>query len=148
MAYANIEDVNAILPEDEHIPDEAEDRVLVNLEEATDVVIGYLDRTYTGEDTDSDGVPDDVPDTVRRVVARVTMRGFTDEPANPGAESEVELMGPFSHTINWNKLAQARDFYLTAADELKLDRFRLTSATGVAHMPMNGACGTTWAQYA
>lgn len=148
MAYANIEDVNAILPPDEPVADAAEDQVLVYLEEATDTVIGYLDREFTGEDTDTDGVPDDVPATVRRVVARMTMRGLSDDPRTPGAESEVELMGPFSHTVNWSKQAQAGDFYLTDADKLKLDRFRLTSATGVAHLPMHGACGTTWAEYA
>jgi hypothetical protein len=143
MAYATTEDVAAILPEDEEIPAEAYGRVEVNLEEATDLVIGYLHREYTGADVDEDGVPDDVPDAVRRTVARVTMRVFLVDPSQPGAESEVNLMGPFSHTINWSKEAQSRDFYLTDSDEAILDRFVTAYNSGVAHFPMYGdPCAT------
>lgn len=141
MAYANVDDVNAILPEDEQVPPEAEDRVLVNLEEATDLVISFMGREYTGADSDTDGVPEDVPGAVRRVVARVALRAFTDTPNNPGAEAETNLMGPFSHTINWSKEAQARDFYLTNSDEARLKRFQLASQRGAYHVPMVGAGG-------
>lgn len=140
MAYASVDDVVVILPPGEEVPPEAEDRLLVNLEEATDLVVGYLDKEYTGT-LGSDDVPEDVPDAVRRVVARIALRGFLDEPDNPGAESEVQLMGPFSHTINWSKEAQARDFYLTDAEKLRLDRFKLFPATGAAHVAMAGAGG-------
>lgn len=144
MAYANLDDVENILPPGEDLPTDPSreyNNLITALEEATDLVIGYLDREFTDPDDDSDDVPDDVPDAVRRVTARVAVRGFLDEPMNPGAESEVELMGPFSHTINWSKEAQARDFYLTDAEKLRLDRFRLFPASGAAHMPMIGACG-------
>lgn len=140
MAYANVDDVNAILPEDEQVPPEAEDRVLVNLEEATDLVIPFIGRQYTGADTD-DGVPDDVPGAVRRVVARVALRGFSDAPDNPGAVAETHLLGPFSHTLNWSKEAQARDFYLTDSDKLRLNPFQLASQRGAYHAPMVGAGG-------
>ena len=146
MAYANLDDVKAILPVGEEIPAEAEDLVGVLLEEATDLVVAYLDRGWEGDDLDTDGVPDDVPGAVRRVVARVVLRGFLDEPGNPGSESEVELMGPFSHTINWMKEAQARSAFLTDAEKMRLDPYKLFPATGAAHMPMAGACGTGWFQ--
>lgn len=140
MAYATLADVEAILPPDEDMPDDEESREYSNLvtalEEATDLVIGYLEREYTDDDEDADGVPDDVPPAVRRVVARVAMRSFIDNPDNPGAEAETNLMGPFSHTINWSKQAQARDFYLTANDEMRLDRFKLGYVGSAGHLPM------------
>jgi hypothetical protein len=140
VAYANVLDVESILPEDdeEGVPDDARHRLETNLEEATDLVIGYLKREFSDDDEDEDGVPDDVPPAVRRVVARVALRGFLDQPDNPGAESEVNLMGPFSHTINWSKEAQARDFYLTDAERMRLDRFRQSTASSVGHVPMYG----------
>lgn len=141
MAYANQEDVEKILPDDEEVPSEAEDRLEVNLEEATDLVISVLGREYTGGL--EDGVPDDVPGAVRRVTARVALRAFTDAPDNPGAEAETNLMGPFSHTINWSKEAQARDFYLTDSDELRLKRFQLASVRAAGHAPMVGHCDWT-----
>lgn len=143
MAYATTEDIEVILPEGEEIPESASDRLELNLEEATDLVIGYLEFEYTG-DPGLDGVPEDVPDAVRRVVARVAMRGFLDDPANPGAESEVNLMGPFSHTINWSKEFQSRDFYLTDADKMRLERYVRGYTGGVVHVPMYGYCGTDW----
>jgi hypothetical protein len=57
MAYATIADVEAILPEDETIPVDAEDRLQVALEEATDLVIGFLYGVYTGPTTTSTGFP-------------------------------------------------------------------------------------------
>lgn len=143
MAYANVEDVEAILPEGEEIGD-AEDRVKTNLEEATDLIIGFLEFEYEGGDEDQDGVPDDVPPAVRRVVARVTLRAFIDEPWNPGAESEVNLMGPFSHTLNWSKEVQARDLFLTDMEKLRLERFKIGYRGSAVHMPMGGAGGTDW----
>jgi hypothetical protein len=71
----------------------------------------------------------------------VTLRAFLDDAANPGAESEVNLMGPFSHTINWSKEAQARDFYLTDSDKLRLERYVAVQYSGAAYAPMAGACG-------
>lgn len=145
MAYASLADVEAILPDpDDEEFSEAEERVLVNLEEATDLVIGFLGREFTDDDEDEDGVPDDVPPAVRRVVARVTLRAFLDDPANPGAESEVNLMGPFSHTVNWSKEIQARDLYLTEFEKLRLERFKLGYTGQAVHLPMAGAGGTCW----
>jgi hypothetical protein len=147
VAYANLADIELILPPEEDMPDSggrAESNLLTALEESTDLVIGYLDREFTEDDLDLDDVPDDVPDAVRRVVARVALRGFLDEPSNPGAESEVELMGPFSHTLNWSKESQARSFYLTDSDKMRLDRFRLQPVLGAANFPMQGACGIDW----
>lgn len=142
MAYATQADVEAILPEHEEVPTEAEDRLAVILEEATDLVIAYLGREYTGEDVaPDDEVPDDVPGAVRRVVARVALRAFIDAPDNPGAEAETQLMGPFSHSINWSREAQARDLYLTDSDKLRLEKFVVNSARGVYHVPMVGAGG-------
>lgn len=148
--YANLTDVERILPPDEPLPDDEESREYMNLAtailEATDVVIGFLEREYGAEvgDDDEDGVPDDVPPAVRRVVARVAMRNFIDEPYSPGAESEVNLMGPFSHTLNWSKEVQARDLYLTDAEKMRLERFKIGYRGSVVHFPMYGACGTDW----
>jgi hypothetical protein len=64
------------------------------------------------------------------------MRAFTESPDNPGAEAETNLMGPFSHTINWSKEAQARDFYLTASDKMRLDRFKTGYVSGAVHIAM------------
>lgn len=145
MAYANLIDVEDALPAEEEMPVEPsnpenpsrEYRNLVTaLESATDLVIGYLKREYTGTDEDDDGVPDDVPAAVRRTVARVAVRAFLVDPSAPGAESEVNLMGPFSHTINWSKEAQARDFYLTDSDQDILDRFVTAYDGGAAHYAM------------
>lgn len=142
MAYANQEDVEKILPEGETIPEDPPttvERLETMLEEATDLIIGFLDgKEYKGDLLD--GVPDDVPGAVRRVTARVAMRTFLDDPWNPGAASEVNLMGPFSHTINWSKEVQARDLYLTDAEKLRLERFKSGYSGAAAHMPMAGAC--------
>jgi len=143
MAYANLDDVQAILPEGEEMPNDTTGLEVV-LEEATDVVIGYLEREFSDDDEDSDGVPDDVPPAVRRVVARVTMRNFIDEPWNPGAESEVNLMGPFSHTLNWSKEVQARDLFLTDMEKMRLDRFKIGYRGAVTNFPMGGAKGVDW----
>lgn len=138
MAYADFSDVEAILPPDEVMPDEPDTREWLNLttalEEATDLVIGYLEREYESE----------IPDAVRRVVARVAMRAFIDNPDNPGAEAETNLMGPFSHTINWSREAQARDFYLTDSDKIRLDRFKAGFLGGAGHMPMWGTNAEPW----
>lgn len=144
MAYATQADVEKILPDDESVPNEAVERLETNLEEATDLVIAFLGREYTGEPVDEDDpVPDDVPGAVRRVTARVALRAFMDAPENPGAVAETNLMGPFSHTINWSKEAQARDFYLTDSDELRLKRFVVSSSRAVKHAPMVGHCDWT-----
>lgn len=143
MAYATQADVEKILPEHEEVPAEAVPRLATILEEATDLVNAYLGREYTGADLDpEDAVPDDVPGAVRRVVARVALRAFIDAPDNPGAEAETQLMGPFSHSINWSREAQARDLYLTESDKLRLDQFQVVSSRGVYHVPMVGAGGT------
>jgi hypothetical protein len=77
MAYASVEDVSLILPEGETVPPEAEDQLNVYLQEATDLVEGYLERQYIELRTPTTTlVPDDVPGPVRSVVARVAMRGF------------------------------------------------------------------------
>lgn len=147
MAYATVEDVELILPPDEEVPAEGTreyDNLSTALEESSDLVVGYLDREFTGADDDADGVPDDVPDAVRRVVARVALRVFLDEPTQPGSESEVQLMGPFSYAVNWMKDAQARSVFLTDAEKLRLDRYRLFPAAGAVHLPMAGASGDAW----
>ena|SRR6478735_9404652 len=143
MAYANTTDVEDVLPEDEELPEAGTrgDRNLrAALEEATDLVIGFLGRTFTDvTDTDDDDVPDDVPGAVRRVVARVAMRCFIDEPSNPGAESETQLMGPFSYALNWSKESYSRSVYLTDADELRLKPYIRGNTGGARHAPMVGA---------
>lgn len=146
MAWANVEDVKAILPEDEDdIPSSghALDRLKVNLEEATDVVRPFLGRDYTGDDDDNDDVPDDVPPAVRRVVARVALRGFMDTDATGGAAGETNTMGPFAYHINWSKEAQAGDFYLTDSDEDRLSPFQQTGPRAAGHVPMAGS-GCQW----
>ncbi len=150
MAYATPDDVEAVLPPTEDMPDEPSNpdapsrewrNLTTALEEATDLVIGFLEREYTDDDDDGDGVPDDVPGAVRRVVARVTLRAFLDEPYEPGAESEVNLMGPFSHTVNWSKESQSRSMWLTDGEKLRLGRYKQGYTGGAAHMAMYGARG-------
>lgn len=135
MAYAAQEDVEKILPEGETVPGEAEDKLATVLEEATDLVIGYLGFEYDGAPED-DGVPGDVPGAVRRVVARVALRTFVDEPNDPGAMSSRDLMGPFSHDINWSREAQDGSVYLSNGEELRLNPFVRGSTTGAGHYPM------------
>lgn len=154
--YANLDDIENILPPDEEMPSEPSNadaptreyrNLITAILEATDVVIAYLEREFAQVDPvdeDDDGVPDDVPLPVRRVVARVAMRNFIDEPWNPGAESEVNLMGPFSHTLNWSKEVQARDLFLTDMEKMRLDRFKLNYRGAVVNVPMGGAHGTSW----
>lgn len=146
MAWANVEDVEAILPEDEEpIPatGHARDRLVVNLEEATDIVSAFLEREYTDDDLDSDGVPDDVPPAVRRVVARVALRGFMETQDDPGASGTTSTMGPFAYHINWSKEAQAGDFYLTDSDKDRLEQYRRSTPRAVGHAPMMGS-GCQW----
>lgn len=154
MAWANIADVEKILPEDETVPTSGHvrERLAINLEEATDLVRAHIEQDYDevapdapAPDEDADDVPDTVPGPVRRVVARVALRGFLDEPENPGAAGETNAMGPFSHHINWSKEAQARDFFLTESDELRLRRYRLSTPRGVGHAPMVGSGNAWWA---
>ena len=144
MAWASVADVQVILDEDEEpIPDtgHVRERLARNLEEATDVVAAFLGRDYTDADDDNDGVPDDVPGAVRRVVARVALRGFM-EPASPGMQSETNTMGPFGYHVNWSKESVSGDFYLTDSDELRLGKYRLSSARGVGHVAAwNGGGG-------
>ena len=137
MAYATQEDVELILPEGETVPGTAEDKLATVLEEATDLVIGHLGFEYTG-DPDDNNVPSDVPGAVRRVVARVALRAFIDEPDEPGAVSTRDLMGPFSHDINWSKESQDGSVYLSKGEELRLDRFVRGSTMGAAHYAMYG----------
>jgi hypothetical protein len=137
--YASLTDVENILPPDEEMPEansREQNNLLTAILEATDLVIGYLEREYTGEVEGNDPVPDDVPGAVRRVVARVAMRSFTEEPFNPGAESEVNLMGPFSHTLNWSKEAQARSVWLSEGERTRLDRFKVGYSGKATHVPM------------
>lgn len=147
MAYATQADVEAILPDEEEVPSEAQERLAVNLEEATDLIIAFLGFEYDEPDEDDDGVPDDVPPAVRRVVARVALRVFTVDPENPGVESEVNLMGPFSHTLNWSKTAQDGSLYLTSSDEERLERFKRGYTQAARHVPMVGACGDIYDPY-
>lgn len=135
MAWANVDDVKVILDEDEEpIPDSGHvrERLQRNLEEATDVVQGYLGRDYADEPVD--GVPGDVPGAVRRVVARVAMRGFMEVDASPGMQSETNTMGPFGYHVNWSKEAVSGDFYLTDSDELRLSRYRATTGRTPGHV--------------
>ena len=148
MAYATIADVEKILPEDVDRPEvdsRDEANLLAALDETTDLVIGYMEREYTGGPTDPEGdppdimpdlVPNDVPGAVRRVVARSAMRVFMDDPDNPGAESEISLMGPFNHTLNWSRDSQSRTPYLTGTEKLRLDRFKAGTRGQVGHFPM------------
>lgn len=153
MAWANIADVETILPEDETVPasGHVRERLARNLEEATDLVRAYVGQDYdllvddtSVPDVDADDVPDTVPGPVRRVVARVALRAFLDEPENPGAAAETNAMGPFSHSINWSRESQARDFYLTDSDKDRLYSFRLSTPRGVGNVPMSGYGGKWW----
>lgn len=148
MAYANIADINKILPADEDpLPlslDEAEDeeqeRIVTNvqtvLEEATDLIVAILHREYVDPDEDIDGVPDDVPGAVRRVCARMSLRAFSEDPEAAGAEATTNLMGPFSHTINWRKEAQDRSVYISDSERERLDPYILGYSGGAAHYAM------------
>lgn len=158
LPYANLDDVENVLPPDVDMPEPPSDpdapsreyrNLTTALDEATDLVIGFLEREFgdpeaADYDEDDDGVPDDVPPAVRRVVARVAVRNFTTDPLNPGAEGEVSQMGPFSHTVNWSKEVQARDLFLTDAERMRLERFKIGYTGKVTAVPMSGAGGTDW----
>jgi len=139
MAYATQADVEKILPDGETVPGAAEDKLATMLEEASDLIIGYLGFEYTGTPDILDGVPDDVPGAVRRVAARVALRTFIDEPDEPGAASTRDLMGPFSHDINWSKESQDGSVYLSPGERMRLEPFLKGSIVGAAHYPMYGA---------
>lgn len=177
MAYATQADVEKILPEGESVPTEAVPRLTVNLDEATDCVVSFLGFEYVDFTADDDADPDlpangfqrvgttgvisddvlgAIPGAVIRVTARCALRGFIDEPDNPGAQSTTSLMGPFNHIINWSKHATDRDFYLTDSEKERLIRFRLEYTPGAAHQPMYGIedpvghwayAGGRWGQY-
>lgn len=138
MAWASVDDVKVILDEDEEpIPEtgHVRERLQRNLEEATDVVQGFLGRDYTQEPEPNDGgVPGDVPGAVRRVVARVAMRGFIETDSEPGVQSETNTMGPFGYHINWSKEAVSGDFYLSDSDELRLGPYRLRGGGTAGHV--------------
>lgn len=139
MAWANVADVNKLLPPDEQIPEEYEPQVKAVLEEATDLVIGHLDRGWSGQ-PDADGIPADLPGAVRRVVARIALRAFEDEGDNPGAIQSTNLMGPFSHTVNWGKDAIDRSVYLSKGEEIRLAPYMAGGFSGGAgHFLMSGA---------
>jgi hypothetical protein len=153
--YASPLDVQAIVSADEEFPPEPSNpdnpsqdwlNLTTAILEATDLVIGYLEREYFPDEDDPDdpddyGVPLDVPGAVRRVVARITLRSFDEDAGVGGAESEVNLMGPFSHTVNWSKDSQARSMWLTAGEKLRLDRFKQGYSGRAVHLPMYGSCG-------
>lgn len=153
VAYATAADVEKILDASIELPatgSRERDNLEAALLEATDAVIGYLEREFEGDATDApdDLVPDDVPGAVRRVTARVALRGFLEDPSAPGAESEVNLMGPFSHTINWSKEAQARSLYLTQGEKDRIARFRVDFSSTAGHVAMFDTESCSYGYYA
>jgi len=110
-------------------------------EEATALIEGYLEHTFSGPDADDDGVPDDAPQNVRVVASRMIARTFgtSGTPGGvlggtmlPGTRSFNSSMGPMGHTTTFGDDVVFGSPWLSRADKLMLRKPKKF----VEHLPM------------
>lgn len=83
------------------------------LDEATDLIIGYLGCT-----------PDPVPDAVKRVTARMVARVFSQSQISVGASQVQETAGPFSRSTSYPAGTSNGAPWISAADKVALRPYR------------------------
>lgn len=115
MAFADETDVEAALGRD--LTTAESEQVDTLLEEATDLLIGYLGCE-----------PDPAPDAVVRVCARMVARVFAQAAsANApvvGASQVQQTAGPFSFGTSFPAVASSGSPWLTANDKVALRPYR------------------------
>jgi hypothetical protein len=114
MAFADESDVEAALGRD--LTSSESETVDVLLEEATDLIIGYLGCT-----------PDPVPDAVVRVTARMVARVYQQAAqANVplGATQTQESAGPFSRSTSFATGSSSGAPWLAGPDKIVLSPYR------------------------
>lgn len=114
-AFADQTDVEAALGRDLTTAEEATVETL--LEEATDLLIGYLGCT-----------PDPVPEAVMRVCARMVARVFAQaasvEAPVIGASQMQQTAGPFSRSTSFGSGSTTGAPWLAASDKITLRPYR------------------------
>lgn len=115
MAFADTSDVEAALGRDLTSAEEASVDTL--LEEATDLLIGYLGCT-----------PDPVADAVIRVCARMVARVFAQAASGsapvPGTTQTQQTAGPFSQSTSFATGSATGSPWLASADKTALKPYR------------------------
>lgn len=109
-------------------------------EEASVLIEGFLNRTWTDDDADDTTVPDAVPRNVRVVCSRMVARCFPNGPLSgpgtaalpPGTRSFNSSMGPLGHTTTFGSEVEFGQPYLSRNDRISLRR----TAAPVEHHPM------------
>lgn len=103
------------------------------LDEASDLVLGYLGADPTDTTTD----PATVPGAVSRVVARMVARVFGQTATTDafGSEGTTETMGPFSQTVRFAAGTTSGQPWLAATDKVALRPYR--SGGGMRSVPLS-----------
>jgi hypothetical protein len=114
-AFADQADVEAALGRDLTAAEEATVDTL--LEEATDLLLGYLGCT-----------PDPVPEAVTRVCARMVARVYAQAAAVEapivGASQMQQTAGPFSRSTSFGAGSTSGSAWLSASDKITLRPYR------------------------
>ncbi len=110
MAFADQDDVVSALGRDLSA---SEASVETLLEEASDLIVGYLGCT-----------PNPVPDAVKRVTARMVARVFSQAQISVGASQLTETAGPFSRSTSYAAGTSNGSPWLAAADKTVLRPYR------------------------
>lgn len=118
MALASPEDVAAALGRDLTAAETEQAPTL--LDEASDLVIGYLGC----DPTDTTQEPATVPEAVSRVVARMVARVLGQAGHVPGSEGTTETVGPFSQTVRFASGTTSGAPWLTVTDKVALRPYR------------------------
>jgi hypothetical protein len=117
VALAEAEDVEAALGRDLTESETAQAPTL--LDEASDLVIGYLGCDPTDEEADPT-----VPAAVTRVVARMVARVFSQSSEAAGSEATTSTAGPFSQTVRFAAGSTSGAPWLTVTDKVILRPYR------------------------
>ncbi|WP_280485359.1 hypothetical protein [Nocardia cyriacigeorgica] len=94
---------------------EEADRVIGLLEEADDLIIGYLGPARL----------DPVPEAVRRVAARLVARVLEAPRGDSGVESAQMTAGPFQWSNRYSSDSRSGGPWLTRADRIKLRPYKM-----------------------
>ena len=98
------------------IDDSEHDYVLLQIEEASDLVEGYCKRSFTHP----------IPGAVARVVARMVARALgAEESSIPEHTTQLtSTAGPFSRNISFSSGSTEGGVWLSRSDKTKLRRWR------------------------